>query len=757
MMDVDNNNWTPRARDSWEGALDIANSKEHTILNITHLFCSLWNHTNPSFISFLSERGVKLSPKRVSLLIDKFAEENKDLFYGEGDEVALAFSMHKCVESSVKLVKKHENRFVGVEHFIYGIVDTCEGLSKFLLSQKIDPDHLKLAISVFVSGDFDDEDGELEAFGIDDDDDDDDSFTKSSKSAISKYCVLLNDIVASPTFPKISGRDSEIRLMEEILCRKTKSNCILVGEAGTGKTAIVEGLAQLISSEDYHGPLKGKKIYTLDTAGLVAGTKYRGQFEERLSAVLKEFKADKESIMFIDEIHTIIGTGGREGSQDFANIIKPALSRGEIKTIGATTTTEYKKYFEKDAALARRFHPVPVNDPSMETLLEMVKTSLPSYELHHGVKYSKELAEKTVKLCETYLPHQRFPDKAFDVIDHACSKARIRNKEEGANVEDDDVYSVIADKVSIDIETIKESSSKTFAGFIPNIKDKVYGQDKHIESIYDVLACAKTGLSPKGRPIASFLFVGPTSVGKTYTARHIAEEFYGNDQSFLRLDMSEYQETSSISRLIGASAGYVGYEDGGILTEFVRKNPNSLILFDESEQCSPTILNLLLQILDYGKLKDNLNRDVDFSRCIIVLTSNVGAREAKKPSMGFNPHPDSKEDSYNGSVTKLLLPQLVSRIDEIIVFNDLCADSINMIFNSRLQDLKEALLNNGISADFEITYDEFLLNQKTSEHARDLKKSVRKKIEVPLAKFIVKNPEKKKILIKMIDGDLNLS
>jgi ATP-dependent Clp protease ATP-binding subunit ClpA len=566
--------------------------------------------------------------------------------------------------------------------------------------------------------------------------------------------VLVNEQVQSETFPKISGRDQEISLMQEILCRKLKSNCILIGEAGTGKTTIVEGLAQMIENPDYNGPLSNKKVYSLDLGSLVAGTKYRGQFEARFSKLLSELKNTKDSILFIDEIHTIVGAGGKEGAQDFANMIKPALARGEIKCIGATTSSEYKKHFEKDAALARRFHPVYVEEPDMEQVVSMVQGSLSSYEAHHGVKFPVELADTAIGLCQTYLPNQRFPDKAFDVIDQSSSKARIRGNSSEVTVCENDVYTVIADKIGVSIDTIQESNKKQFHSFETSMNDRIYGQENNISKIYDLLACAKAGLQSPNKPIASFFFVGPTSVGKTFTAKQIAKEFYGNDKSFLQINMSEYQEQSSISRLIGASAGYVGYEDGGLLTEFVRKNPNSLILFDESEKCNPNILNLLLQILDEASLKDNLNRSVDFSRCIIVMTSNIGSNIESSVQLGFAPQAVDKKDSYTCSVKKMLPPELVSRIDEIVIFDSLSDDSISKIFTSRLNEIHD-YMKPKVEIDFSISANDFI-DFKSEDHARDIKKLIRKSIEIPLAKFIVKNPELKKVSVKMLDGNVNI-
>lgn len=749
MMDI-GNNWTQKAKSSWLQAFSEAERLKHSVVNYCHLFSALWKNTNKSFIMFLSSRGLEITSEFIDEVIKKYSLSNKDLFHGNAD-ASIENNCKKCSKEALKIASKNKHSYVGVEHFIYGILKAEEKFCDYLCSKGVDTEHLKLMIEVFIAGD--DELEMSEFFGIDFNEDDEGG--DFIGSAIEKFCTLLNEEVLRPSFATISGREKEISLMEEILCRKMKSNCILVGEAGTGKTTIAEGLAQLIENENYKGPLAKSKIYSLDVSSMIAGTRFRGQFEERFKKIIDELRAEPSSILFIDEIHTIIGAGSKEGTQDLANMLKPALARGEIKCIGATTSSEYKKYFEKDAALARRFHPVYVDEPKAQSVVEMLNSSISSYESHHKVSFPKKLIGKSVDLCEVYLPHQRFPDKAFDVIDQACSKARIRTTSGKAKVCDDDIYQVIADKINVDVQTIKKDSVKTFANFEKSMNSIVFGQKENMQKIYEVLACAKTGMRSDDKPIASFFFVGPTSVGKTHAAKQIAKEFYGNDKSFLQLNMSEYQEQTSISRLIGASAGYVGFEEGGLLTEFVRKNPNSLILFDEAEKCNPNVLNLLLQILDEAQLKDNLNRSVDFSRCIVVMTSNIGVSESSKPQLGFMPQQINMEDSYKSSVKTSLPPELVSRIDEIVVFNPLTEESISKIFESRLKELAEKMKKNNVEIKFQLEASDFI-DFKSKEHAREIKKIIRSSIEIPLAKFLIQNPKTTELCAKMLDGKLNI-
>ena len=757
-MDIDKINLTASASKCVNELNSLAGKRGHSVCNHIHLFSLCFQNSNVGFFKFLDSRGISLSLEKLDRIIDKFAKANVDLFISRNQEMEVSPQINKSLSNAKKICTKYEHAYIGTEHIIYSILEIDSKFCDALLSNDIDTEHLKLSILAIIAGenpntDFGSNDFSLDDFDEDEMEDDDEEI---SLSHLQKYCTLVNEQVKLPNFPIISGRDKEILLMEEVLCRKLKSNCILVGEAGTGKTTIVEGLAQLLESESYQGPLINKKIYSLDLAALVAGTKYRGQFEARFSKLLSEIKEIEGVVLFIDEIHTIIGAGGKEGSQDFANMIKPALARGEIKCIGATTSAEYKKHFEKDAALTRRFHPIYVEEPSIEHVTSMVLTALNSYEAYHAVKFAPSTAKLAIRLCEKYLPHQKFPDKIFDIIDQSSAKAKIRNKNQSCSVSNDDVYTVVADRIGVDVSTIKELNNKQFNAFESNMNSKVYGQAENISQIYDVLACAKVGLRSPDKPVASFFFVGPTSVGKTFTAKKIATEFYGNEKSFLQINMSEYQEQSSISRLIGASAGYIGFDEGGLLTEFVRKNPNSLILFDEAEKCNADVLNLLLQILDEASIKDNLNRRVDFSRCIIVLTSNIGSSVETNIQLGFAPQQIDKQESYKNSVKKLLPPELVSRIDELVVFNSLSHDSVSKVFENRLNEIRDTLKNQNIKLMFSLEANDFI-DFKSKDHARDIKKIVRQNIEVPLAKFMMQNTKNRDISVKMLDGKLNIS
>ena len=799
-MEIDSFNLTPKAKLALKDAKEFANQNSHSLINNCHILYGCWKNINSSFINFAGAMGVELELEELSKIILKFSKKHSLLFTSSSHNEIWDTNIQTAIKKAKEFADDHENFYVGIEHLLFGVLECNEKFLEFLLKNDVDYEHLKEIIHEFIIG----KTVEPVPAGKE-------PIPASSKpkvKAIDAYCILLNDLVSKENYQTISGRDKEIETLTEIICRKTKSNCLLLGEPGTGKTAIVEGLAQKINNNECSEILANKKIYSLDLGLMIAGTKYRGQFEERLSNFLEEVKELKDVIIFIDEIHIMIGAGSSEGSMDVANMLKPALARGDIRCIGATTYSEYKKFFEKDGALSRRFDIVKVNEPNKTQVFEMVKASIDSFESYHNVKYSDELINLTIDLCAKYLPNKRFPDKAFDIIDQTCSRVKIKKikrpakalKAEGElktflNVEEEDfsqedhlkcallmdeyttimqnwmykiaktkfevtandVYNVIADKSNVDVETIKESTKNTFSLFKDNLKSKIFGQSENIDKIYNTLACAKVGFGKLNKPIASFFFVGPTSVGKTFAAKNIAKEFFGNESSILQINMSEYQEKNSISKLIGTSAGYVGFEEGGLLTEFVRHNPNSVILFDEAEKCDRSILDLLLQILDEGCINDNLNRKIDFTSSIIVLTSNIGVKDVESKSMGFIQEEIKHEDSYKNSVKKQLKPELVARIDEIIVFNALKSEQFIGIVNNRIQQIKNNLNSKNIKLNISKDLVQFIVSKIGEDfNARSLNSIIRSEIEVPIADLIIKNANLKKISAKVIDKSIKI-
>ena len=620
---------------------------------------------------------------------------------------------------------------------------------------------------------------------------------------LSKYCINLNHNFLLNRSSKISGRDKETDELIEILSKKNKSNAILVGEAGVGKTAIVEGLAQRIVNQTSPPHMSLMQICAVDISAMIAGTKYRGEFEERFKCLIAEAEKEPNIILFFDEIHTIIGAGNSEGSVDASNMLKPALARGSIKCIGATTSQEYKKFFEKDSAMKRRFDKIVVEEPSRVETKEIITNALPFYEDFHKVKYQERDIDVILDFCEKFLSHKRFPDKAFDIIDQLGAKTKIkyedtpsrvveaRNKfceflagtaneknldeekfteflksyletmaKHGATrrkkhkVRQKDIVEVMKDKTGLSRQTLSKNAS--FSSFSRQMNSEVFGQEKNIKIIHNSLSCAKAGLNDSQKPLSNFLFIGDTSVGKTFTAKKIAKYFYGNEKAFIQLNMSEYQDKTGISKLLGANAGYVGYEEGGLLTEFVRENPNCVILFDEIEKCDPKILDVLLHILDEGYATDNLNRKIDFTRTILVMTSNIGQGKKSKRSMGFLSEEVTPIDTYKESLKKYLRPELLARIDEIIFFNDLEDRHLFKIINQELSSIGERLANRGIEWTYNTSTSKYIFNEikEKNSHARQIKNLVKALVQVPLSRFIVKNRNIEKISAKIVDKAL---
>ncbi len=549
------------------------------------------------------------------------------------------------------------------------------------------------------------------------------------------------------------GRIDEIKRIVEILCRRTKNNPCLLGEPGVGKTAIIEGLAQLIATGGVPKSMADTRILTLDLAGMVAGTKYRGEFEERIKAVIDDVMAAGNIVLFLDEIHTIIGTGSAEGSLDAANILKPALSRGELRVIGATTREEYRKYFEKDAALARRFQPVDVNEPTIDETVKILMGLRSYFETHHGVIISDEAVESAVKLSSRYVADRFLPDKAIDCLDEACSKAKLKTfkikpeifeledrvsdienridnaisdddaetvselkkekkklllrieklkgsikKDESVTVSEDDVCDVISAQSKVPVSRLKESENARLLKLEEVLHKRVIGQEEAVSAVAKAVRRGKAGVKDPNRPIGSFLFLGPTGVGKTELSKALAEALFGKDTSIIRVDMSEYMEKHSVSKMIGSPPGYVGHEEGGQLSEQVRQKPYSIVLFDEIEKAHPDVFNVLLQVLDEGRITDSQGRTVSFKNTVIIMTSNAGAQNIVNPKMlGFNSGSDEKRDyefmknSVMDEVKKMFKPEFINRIDDIIVFHPLSTDEIKNIVKLMLNNIKKMI------------------------------------------------------------------
>ncbi|MCL4103637.1 UNVERIFIED_CONTAM: hypothetical protein GTU68_059716 [Idotea baltica] len=806
------NNFTPRAQQVLALARKEADRFNHNYVGTEHLLLGLIKLGQGVAVNVLQKMSLDLETVRM--------EVEKQV--GNGPETKMVGNIpytprvKKVLALAGKEAKALNHSYVGTEHILLGLLREGEGVAARVLKnlevdiertrneilRELDPNFSNLAAA---GGKKDGKMPALRAFGRD-----------------------LTELAHENELDPVIGRGPEIERVIQILCRRSKNNPVLIGEAGVGKTAIAEGLAQEIASGNVPELLTEKKVITLDLALMVAGTKYRGQFEERIKAVMDEIRRSKNIILFIDELHTIVGAGSAEGAMDASNIIKPALSRGELQCIGATTLNEHRKYIEKDAALARRFQVVKVEEPSVDDAILILQGLRSKYEMHHKSEYTKAAIEACVKLSARYLTDRFLPDKAIDILDEAGARCRIaamtrppeiksleaeietividkeaaikdqdfenaaalRDKEKNkrkevedvlnewreanaeniVTVEEDDIMAVVAKWTGVPLQRMEEKEAEKLLKMDEELRARVIGQDEAVKAISKALIRSRADLKNPRRPIGSFIFLGPTGVGKTFLAKNLAEFMFGDSDALIQIDMSEYMEKFTSSRLIGSPPGYVGHEEGGQLSEAVRRRPYSVVLFDEVEKAHPDVMHLLLQILEEGMITDSLGRKIDFRNTIIILTSNVGAELIKKQtSLGFAAMgTDASDENYDAMRDKILdqsknvfKPEFLNRLDEKIVFHMLDKPDLVKIVDLEIATVLKRLAEKEIILELDTTAKEFLVDEgyDPAYGARPMRRAVERHLEDPLAELMLRGYIKpgKSILVSHVKDEKMLA
>jgi ATP-dependent Clp protease ATP-binding subunit ClpC len=796
MSDESMSNFTPRAQQVLALARKEADRFNHNFLGTEHLLLGLIKLGQGVAVNVLQGMGIDLETVRIAVEKEVGTGPDQKMI----GNIPYTPRVKKVLALASKEAKALNHTYVGTEHILLGLLREGDGVAAKVLKnldvdieearqrtlKELDPNFAAEESSIPAGEKTPDKKGEvktpaLKAFGRD-----------------------LTEIARKGDMDPVIGRKNEIERVIQILCRRTKNNPVLLGEAGVGKTAIVEGLAQEIAAGNVPEILRNKRVITLDLALMVAGTKYRGQFEERIKAVMDEIRRSKNIILFIDELHTIVGAGSAEGTMDASNIIKPALSRGEMQCVGATTLNEYRKYIEKDAALERRFQSIKVEAPSIDDAITILKGVRHKYEQHHKAEFTDKAVEASVKLSDRYITDRFLPDKAIDVLDEAGSRARIstmtrppeskvieaeieeikakkekaiknqdfegaaqmRDQEKQAKekletllatwrkageekrivVDEDDILHIVAKWTGIPLKRMGQDETTRLLTVETEMEKVVVGQREGVSALCKALRRSRADLKDPKRPIGAFLLLGPTGVGKTLLAKTLAEQMFGDTKSLIHLDMSEYMEKFNVSRLIGSPPGYVGYEEGGQLTEKVRRNPYSVVLFDEIEKAHPDVWNLLLQILEDGKLTDNTGHVVNFRNTIILMTSNVGSDTIKKQStLGFSPITD--ESTYEKMRERILdeakrtfRPEFLNRLDDVIVFRSFTKPDLIQILSLEAEKVVERLRHKNIRLELDDQAKEFLVEKGYNPDfgARPMRRAVERFLEDPLAEEILK-------------------
>ena len=801
MSDEAMSNFTPRAQQVLALARKEADRFNHNFLGTEHLLLGLIKLGQGVAVNVLQKMGLDLETVRM--------EVEKQVGTGPDQKmignIPYTPRVKKVLALASKEAKALNHTYVGTEHILLGLLREGDGVAaKVLKNLDVDIEQARQEILRELDPNFTGEESSIPEAGEKGPGAGPEKKGEVKTPALKAFGRDLTEIARKGDLDPVIGRKNEIERVIQILCRRTKNNPVLLGEAGVGKTAIVEGLAQEIASGNVPEILRDKRVVTLDLALMVAGTKYRGQFEERIKAVMDEIRRAKNIILFIDELHTIVGAGSAEGTMDASNIIKPALSRGEMQCVGATTLNEYRKYIEKDAALERRFQSVKVEAPSVDEAVLILKGLRRKYEDHHKVEFTDKAVETAVKLSDRYITDRFLPDKAIDVMDESGSRARIgtmtrppetkaleieieeiktkkeraiknqdfegaasmRDKEKQAKeklesmlaawrvsreekrvvVDEDDIFHVVAKWTGIPIKRMGQDETQRLLTIESEMEKVVIGQREAVSAICKALRRSRADLKDPRRPIGTFLLLGPTGVGKTLLAKTMAEQMFGDAKSLVSLDMSEYMEKFNVSRLIGSPPGYVGYEEGGQLTEKVRRNPYSVVLFDEIDKAHPDVWNILLQILEEGKLTDNIGRVVNFRNCIILMTSNVGSDVIKRTStLGFSPISD--EASYEkmrerimDEAKKTFRPEFLNRLDDLIVFRSFTKADLIQILDLEVGKVLERLRHKNIRLELDKKAKDFLVEKGYDPQygARPMRRSVERFLEDPLAEEILK-------------------
>ncbi len=684
-----NEKFTQRAELAIENARDAAGSLGHSFVGTEHLLLGIMMEKDGLGARILERNGLDLQSLRRA--VAELDGCGAPAVPGQGLTVRARAAVEKAAAEALAL----RHGCIGTEHLLIGILRQSDcGGSQVLRSLDADANDIYTDImNVFGSGDARGKQQTGTARSV---------LRRAETRVLDQYSRDLTELAAAGRIDPVVGRGNEILRTVQILSRKTKNNPVLVGEPGVGKTAVAEGLAQWVAGGQAPEGLSGKRIVSLDIPAMLAGTKYRGDFEERVKCVLKDVKRAGDVILFIDELHTIIGAGSAEGAIDAANILKPALGRGEVQIIGATTPEEYRRHIEKDAALERRFQPVKVAEPDKAHTLEMLRSLREGLERHHGVKISDEAMTAACDLSVRYINDRFLPDKAIDLLDEAAASVRVAPGPGGV-VTAAEIAQVVSLWTNIPVTGLDSDDAERFRGMEERLRRRIIGQDEAVSAVSRAIRRSRVGLRDPNRPVGSFLFLGPTGVGKTELCRALASEVYGDEKAIIRIDMSEYMEKHAVSRLIGSPPGYVGYEDGGQLTEKVRRSPWSVVLFDEIEKAHEDVWSILLQIMDDGHLTDSGGRRVDFSNALIVMTSNIGARiiTENRPPLGFHSGEGQSEETMRLAVTEELKatfrPEFLNRIDETIIFHRLSRENMTEISASMLGDVKERFEKLGIS------------------------------------------------------------